>query len=177
MPEQPQPEEQPAEAEAVETTAESTDTAEEAPEKPPTKPTETVDFWRTKAREQEKRAKENAAKAAEFDKAAEAQKTEQQRLLDRAEAAERRATDLETAREIDGWKTEVAKDPKYAGITAEVLRGSTLEEIEDHAASLKALLPEPRKAGQVPTEGRTVNAGNNDPAQQFANIITSARRG
>lgn len=162
----------------VETTDAEVDTPNtEDPPKPTPKPAETVDFWRTKAREQEKRAKENAAKAAEFDKVTEAQKTEQQKLIERAEAAENRAAQLEAAREIEGWKSTVAKDPKYAGITAEVLRGTTLEEIEDHAAALKALLPEPRKAGQVPAEGRTVQPGTGDPATQFANIITSARRG
>lgn len=161
----------------VETTDAEVDTAPEDPPKPTPKPAETVDFWRTKAREQEKRAKENAAKAAEFDKVTEAQKSEQQKLIERAEAAENRAAQLEAAREIEGWKSTVAKDPKYAGVTAEVLRGNTLEEIEDHAAALKALLPDPRKAGQVLAEGRTVQTGTGDPATQFANIITNARRG
>jgi len=59
---------------------------------------------------------------------------------------------------------------------AAVLRGTTLEEIEDHAAELKALLPEPRKAGQVPAEGRTVTTGTGDPAQQFAELIRNARK-
>lgn len=177
MPEQIQPEEQPVDSEAVETPADDDHAPDENSDKSTKKPTETVDFWKTKAREQEKRAKENATKAAEFDKFTEAQKTEQQRLLDRAEAAERRATELESAREIDGWKKQVANDPQYAGLTADVLRGSTLEEIEDHAASLKALLPEPRKGGQVPTEGRTVTTGSGDPASQFAELIRNARRG
>lgn len=162
----------------VETTDAEVDTsaAPEDPAKPTPKPAETVEFWKAKAREQEKRAKENVAKAAEFDKVTEAQKTEQQRLLERAETAEKERDQERALREIDGWKTQVAKDPKYAGLTADVLRGSTLEEIEDHAAALKALLPDPRKAGQVPTEGRTVATGTGDPAQQFAELIRNARK-
>jgi hypothetical protein len=176
MPEEPTV--QTPEAADVETTdAEvETPTPEDVP-KPTPKPAETVDFWKAKAREQEKRAKENAAKAAEFDKVTDAQKTEQQKLLERAEAAEKERDAERALREIDGWKTQVAKDPKYAGLTADVLRGSTLEEIEDHAASLKALLPEPRRPGQVPGEGRTVNTGSGDPATQFAELIKNARRG
>jgi hypothetical protein len=40
---------------------ETTETETETPEQQAPKPTETVDFWKSKAREQEKRAKENAA--------------------------------------------------------------------------------------------------------------------
>lgn len=172
MPDETAPE---APAETAEAEVETSPEDPQAP-KPTPKPAETVDFWKAKAREQEKRAKENAVKAAEFDRVTDAQKSEQQKLIERAEAAENRAAQLEAAREIEGWKSTVAKDPKYAGVTAEVLRGSTLEEIEDHAAALKALLPEPRKAGQVPAEGRTVPTGTGDPAQQFAELIRNARK-
>lgn len=56
---------------------------------PDPKPTETVDFWKQKAREQEQRAKSNAEKAREYDAFQESQKTEQQKIADRAAAAER----------------------------------------------------------------------------------------
>jgi len=65
----------PEEATVETTEAEVESPAPEDAPKPTPKPAETVDFWRTKAREQEKRAKENAAKAAEFDKVTEAQVT------------------------------------------------------------------------------------------------------
>jgi len=163
----------------IEAPAETTET--ETPSSPePTeqqtqqlKPTETVEFWKTKAREQEKRAKENAVKAAEFDRAVEAQKSEQQKLIERAEAAEREATALRSAREVDGWKSAAAK---RTGVPTELLRGETQEDIDEHADSIKALLPEPRKGGQVPAEGRTITAGTGDPAQQFADLIRNARK-
>ena len=46
---------------APETGVEQTSTTEQAVTEP--KPTETVEFWKAKAREQEKRAKDNAAAA------------------------------------------------------------------------------------------------------------------
>lgn len=52
-------------------------------------PTETVDFWKQKAREQEKRAKENAEAAKRLAEFEESQKTEAQKIADRAAAAER----------------------------------------------------------------------------------------
>lgn len=152
------------EADAVETTAPDADESTDREQKP----TETVDFWKSKAREQEKRAKENATAAKELAAIKDADKTELQRERDAREAAQREAADLRAAREVDDWKAQVSKK---SGIPADVLRGSTLEDLEDHAASLKALLPEPRTPGHVPTEGRTVTGGAGNPAQQFANIL------
>jgi hypothetical protein len=152
---------------AVETTPPDESPAEQAP-----KPTETVDFWKSKAREQEKRAKENADAAKELEAIRESQKSDQQRLVERAEAAERERDEERALRQVGDWKSEVAKK---TGVPAEVLRGSSLEDIEAHAVSLKALLPEPRP-GHVPTEGRTVTTGSGDPAQQFASLISNQLR-
>jgi hypothetical protein len=51
--------------------------------------------WKTQARENEKRAKANADKAKNYDAYEESQKSEQQKLADRASAAEQRATEAE----------------------------------------------------------------------------------
>jgi len=156
----------------IETPADDVETTPEADnenqEQPAPKPTETVDFWKAKAREQEKRAKANADAAARLAALEDADKTELQRERDAREAAQREAAELRAEREVEGWKAQISK--KF-GIPADVLRGSTLDEIEDHAASLKALLPEPRTPGAVPGEGRTVTGGAGNPAQQFANIL------
>lgn len=121
-------------------------------------------------------------KAAQFDKITEAQKTELQKIQERAEAAEKRAADLEAAeqkriadaeaaKQIADWKTDVSKK---TGVPVEVLRGNDLDEIRAHAESLKELLPEPRKPGYVPGEGRAVPAGTGDPRQIFAEILKNA---
>ena len=67
-------------AEATETDAEAT-AEQQATDEP--KPTETVEFWKSKAREQEKRAKANAAAADELAQIREASKTEAEKAADR----------------------------------------------------------------------------------------------
>lgn len=52
------------------------------------KPTETVDFWKQKAREQEKRAKENAKAAERLAEIEESQKSEAEKAADRIAKAE-----------------------------------------------------------------------------------------
>lgn len=118
-------------------------------------------------------AKQNAAAAKRLTEIEESQKTELQKWQERAESAEGAIGALQAAQEIRDAKDTLSK--QY-GVPVEALRGSDADELEEHAKLLKTLLPEPRKPGSVPGEGRTVGAGNNDPAQQFANIITSARR-
>ena len=127
-----------------------------------------MEFWKAKAREQEKRAKDNADAATKLAAIEESQKSEQQKLIERAEAAEKERDQERALRQVDDWKAKVSKD---TGIPVDVLRGNDLEEIEAHGASLKALLPEPRTPGYVPNEGRTVATGGGDPANQFASIL------
>ncbi|MGZ5422628.1 MAG: hypothetical protein ACXWDF_10690 [Aeromicrobium sp.] len=73
-------------AEVTETGAEGTKETEQQ-----TKPTETVDFWKQKAREQEKRAKENADAAKRLGEIEEAQKSESEKVADRIAKAEAEA--------------------------------------------------------------------------------------
>jgi hypothetical protein len=123
-------------------------------------------------------------KASEYDKLVDAQKTETQKILERAEAAEKRAAELEAAeqdriqkaelaKQIADWKTEIAADPKFAGVPASALRGSTEEELREHAAELKALIPDPdpRRGAYVPSEGRHTGSGTQSPRDLFAEII------
>lgn len=75
--------EQQAEISATET--EATEKKQSGPEQ---SPTETVDFWKQKAREQEKRAKENAEAAKRLGEIEEAQKSEAEKAADRIAKAE-----------------------------------------------------------------------------------------
>lgn len=70
------------------------------------KPTETVEFWRSKAREQEKRAKANAEAATRLAEIEDSQKSEAERATEaiakerqRADEAQREATSLRIATE------------------------------------------------------------------------------
>lgn len=132
-----------------------------------------VEKLRKEAAKYRTEAKQNAAAAKELANLKESQKTELEKAVERADSAEGALGALKAAEQIREWKAEAAK--KF-GVPVDALRGVDLGEIEEHAATLKALLPEPRKPGQVPTEGRTVLPGSGDPATQFAEILRSARK-
>lgn len=151
-------------------TAEATATESEATsESSETKPTETVDFWKQKAREQEKRAKVNADAAKRLADIEDAQKTESEKVADRIAKAE----------------AEVASVPAKV---AEVLRDHlvALHEIEKDDAELFLTANDPelllkqvtRLVGQsdkrkkttntVPREGQTSSTSGDDEVREFA---------
>jgi hypothetical protein len=68
--------------------SEATETVTEGSEP---SPTETVEFWKQKAREQEKRAKDNSAAAKRLSELEEAQKSETEKAADRIAKAEAEA--------------------------------------------------------------------------------------
>jgi hypothetical protein len=128
--------------------------------------------WKAEARKWEARAKENksaAEKLAEFE---ESQKTEAQRLADRAAAAEAERDALKAEKQVTTWKDEVAKS---SGVPAAALSGSTLEEIQAHAEVLKPLITPtetPSRKGAigpyVPNEGKTPAVPLNSDALEDA---------
>jgi hypothetical protein len=73
--------------------AAATETPAEPAEAGP-KPTETVDFWREKAREQEKRAKANADAARRLAEIEEASKSESEKVAERIAKAEAEAASV-----------------------------------------------------------------------------------
>lgn len=87
------------------------------------------------------------AKAAKFAEWEESQKTASQKAIDRAEAAEKRAAELET-------RTVRAEVAAAKGIPAELLTGSTREELEASADALIAFKgdPQPQRL-YIPSEG------------------------
>lgn len=125
--------------------------------------------WKAEARKWESRAKENRAKAEENSKAAarlaeleESQKTEQQKLAERAEAAEKElaAKSLELERQAAVIKHGVPAE------FADLVTGATPEALEASAEKVAALIaktaPNPR-AGVVPTVGQ-------EPDRKSANV-------
>ncbi|MDO5500960.1 MAG: hypothetical protein Q4F67_14890 [Propionibacteriaceae bacterium] len=78
------------------------------------------------------------AKAAKFDEATEAAKTEAEKQAEALAAAQAKIAEYETREQIAAWKAEVAKD---AGVPAEALAGTTREEIAAHAEVIKSLIP------------------------------------
>ena len=108
------------------------------------------------------------AKAAQYDQAEQANKSELQKALDRATAAEKERDDLKAANkdredreahasQIKTWAEAAAKK---TGVPADAIKGNTEDEIKAHAATLAGLLP---RKGHVPTEGtQPVGDGNSE---------------
>lgn len=117
---------------SAETQATETETGEQ--DAPQPKPTETVEFWKQKAREQEARAKANAAAATKLQEFEDRDKTEAQRLVERAEAAEKRAQEIEA----HAIRLEVAAEKGLTPAQAKRLLGTTREELEADADDLLA---------------------------------------
>ncbi|MDP5182172.1 hypothetical protein QOZ88_05945 [Blastococcus sp. BMG 814] len=97
----------------------------------PTDLTAQVEKWKALARKHENAWKSTADKARQFDELTEAQKTELQKATDRAAAAEAKAAEIEAR----AMRAEVAA---AKGIPANLLSGSTQEELEASADALLA---------------------------------------
>jgi pyruvate/2-oxoglutarate dehydrogenase complex dihydrolipoamide acyltransferase (E2) component len=96
-----------------------------------------VEKWKAMSKKNEQRAKENLDKAKRFDEFEEANKTDMEKLLARAEAAEKAVLDA-SARTL---RAEVAASK---GVPLELLSGVTQEELEasaDIALAFKGTMP------------------------------------
>lgn len=104
--------------------------------------------WKALSRQNEARAKENAEKARLFDEHEEQGKTELQKALDKAAQAEARAQALE----VQATRAQVAA---AKGVDADLLSGSTLEELEASADRLLAW-----RGAQIPKGAPASDAGH-----------------
>lgn len=100
----------------------------------------------------------------------EANKTEEQKRVERIAELESKVAEYETREQIAAWKAEVAE---VTGIPANALAGNTKEEIEAHAETLKPLIAQPSStpaAPPVPTVGQfpAVTPGNVPISDQIA---------
>lgn len=97
----------------------------------------------------------------------EATKTETQKQAEALAAAQAKVKEYEIREQITNWKTEVAE---ATGVPAVALAGSTKEEIEAHAETLKPLIAqqttEQPKPAVVPTVGKTPTALPNIPINE-----------
>jgi hypothetical protein len=156
-----------------ETSTEATATDAEGAQSDAVQPEQKVDTtdWKAKAREWEKRAKENKSAADELTALKESQKTEQQRLAERAEAAERSAA--EAQREL--VRLRVISEVGLPADLHEFVVGNDEDELRAKATKLKA---------QFGADYRSVDVGlgprQTGPAQDMNSLIrqqVAARRG
>jgi hypothetical protein len=130
--------------------------------------------WKTFARKHEDAAKANADKAKRFDEFEESQKSETQKAVDRAAAAESRLAEIEARAE----RAEVAA---ATGVPAELLSGSTKEELTASAEALIAFRGEkPKPDFGAGDRGADVGAGKALTKADLADMspaeINQARR-
>lgn len=92
-------------------------------------------------------------KAAKFDELEQASKSEVQKALERATALEAELNAYKQREQVAQWAREIVQG---SDIPADVLRGSTREELEQHFEQLKSLAPKPKRtpapAGRVTGE-------------------------
>lgn len=77
-------------------------------------------------------------KAAELDEIKNQSESELDKLQGRIDKLESENKSMKHASDVAAWKAEVAKE---TGVPASVLRGDTLEELQEHAQAVKAAMP------------------------------------
>ena len=127
--------------------------------------------YRKFSREWESRAKANSSAAEKLAALEEAQKTETEKVAERADAAEKRAA--ATERELIRYRVAVAK--KLPAELTDRLRGETLEELEADADTLLALVKASTPSLKPDLSQGSHGAASPDPATQFAELIRKAR--
>jgi hypothetical protein len=150
-------------------------TPQPKPEAPTEKPAKVEPDWKAEARKWESRAKENSTAAAKLAEIEEAKKTNEQKLEERATAAEKLAAD----RSLEADRALVALDKGLTASQAKRLVGTTREELEADADELLADLgPTTKTSGQPRSDhsqGSKLGSGSQEPAQLFADALNRAR--
>ena len=90
-----------------------------------------------KASEWERKASQNAAAASELAKLKESNLAETRKLTQRAETAERELAELKAQEEQQRWRNEASR---ATGVPVELLRGSSEQEIREHADMICAFV-------------------------------------
>jgi hypothetical protein len=90
------------------------------------------------------------AKATQLDAIEEANKTEAQKQADALAAATKELEQYKQREQVSAWKSEIVKG---SHIPADLLRGSTQEELLAHFEQLKGVIPESSAQPQQPVPG------------------------
>lgn len=133
------------------------------------KPTETVDFWKQKAREQEKRAKDNAGAATRLAEIEQASKSETEKSADRIRQLE---TQIQGAQR-DALRFRVASKYQIGDEDADLfLTASDEETLKKQAERLTARSDERKKQGNVvPKEGTASTHTGDDTNREFLRSV------
>lgn len=138
------------------TTPPEQETPPATPEATP-KPTETVEFWKQKAREQESRAKSNADAAKRLAEIEDAQKSEQQKIIDRQTAIERERDEAKA----DGLRYKAAAKHGIGEDYFDLLGSGDEEAIVGRAERVGTLI---RENAEMKAELEALRAGKPAPS-------------
>ncbi len=133
---------------------------------------------KAEARKWEAQAKANAEAAKRLEEIEEASKTEAQKQAERLADLESKVKEYETREQIATWAKEVSEE---TDVPADLLRGSTKEELLAHAEQLKPLIAsgpqEPARPGSVSTIGKQPQGAPNIPLSEQIAHAEQARDG
>lgn len=123
--------------------------------------------WKAEARKWEARAKANKDAQGALAAYEEAQKTEAEKAAERLAQLEAENLAFKQAEQVRKWTAEVAET---AGVPAALLRGSSLEELQAHAETLKPFVTkpeteEPQQQASFPA-GTTPKSASGVPLEQ-----------
>lgn len=122
--------------------------------------------WKSESRKWESRAKENRRAANERDELAKAIGDKDATI----EALKAKVADFETAAKVREWSANAAAEH---GISADLIRGTTEDEINAHAAAIAKALHDakPPVAPVVPQAGTTPDNNDGNLAQFARNVF------
>lgn len=123
--------------------------------------------WKAEARKHEQRAKDNAAKAKQYDELLESQKTEAQKLADRAAQAEK---ERDEAR-LEALRTKVGMSKKLPADVIDLLKGDTEEELAAHADRLAEHFKASVRPGGSVDQGQRGTSPAATPRDEFAAFL------
>jgi len=154
-----------------EQTAEATTTEAEATTEQQTKPTETVDFWKQKAREQEKRAKDNATAAQRLAEIEDAQKSESEKVAERLAKADAEVATV-PAKVADALRAHLVALHEIDKDDAELFLTATEPDLLlKQVTRLVGQSDKRKKTNTVPREGQTSSTSGDDDVREFARGI------
>ena len=141
--------------------SEATETVTEGSEP---SPTETVEFWKQKAREQEKRAKDNSAAAKRLGELEDAQKSESEKFADRIAKAEAEASTV-PAKVATALKDHLVTLHGFDAEDAELfLTAVEPELLLKQVTRLLGQSDKRQRKNHVPREGENPSAASSDEA-------------
>lgn len=122
--------------------------------------------WKSESRKWENRAKENRRAATERDELAKAIGDKDATI----EALKAKVADFETAAKVREWSANAAAEH---GISADLIRGTTEDEINAHAAAIAKALHDakPSVAPVVPQAGTTPDSDSGNLAEFARNVF------